>query len=164
MLDNVSHTHHKPRWIKVCDYVCCCIFVHSTHFPHFPQFGRNISTHIHKTLLYPFSLLHVNRTSFPKSMVSVLICRNETSEQCNQISQIHSEYDMRRSDFYLRGTALFMESSMTHPLPNFFTFWILFHTHSLSLFLPSRLSMASVISDCICSTKIKIIRIQFTQK
>lgn len=50
------------------------------------------------------------------------------------------------------------------PLAQSFTFWILFHTRSLSLFLPSRVSMASAISDCSCDTKIKIISMEFTQK
>lgn len=45
-----------------------------------------------------------------------------------------------------------------------FTFWILFHTRSLSFLLPSRVSIASAISDCSCGTKIKIISVAFTQK
>lgn len=50
------------------------------------------------------------------------------------------------------------------PSAQSFTFWIVFHTRSLSLFLPSRVSMASAISDCSCDTKIKIISMEFTQK
>lgn len=50
------------------------------------------------------------------------------------------------------------------PSAQSFTFWIVFHTRSLSLFLPSRVSMASAISDCSCDTKIRIISMEFTRK
>lgn len=50
------------------------------------------------------------------------------------------------------------------PSAESFTFWIVFHTRSLSFLLPSRVSIASAISDCSCGTKIKIISVEFTQK
>lgn len=44
------------------------------------------------------------------------------------------------------------------------TFWIVFHTRSLSFLLPSRVSIASAISDCSCGAEITIISVEFTQK
>lgn len=55
-------------------------------------------------------------------------------------------------------------SMLLCPLLQVFTFSISFHTRSLSLLLPSRVSMASAINDCSCGTKIKIISVEFAQK